>query len=413
MSRGPLRLLAAATLVNTLGNGLWMASSALFLTRSVGLSVRETGLALTVTALVSLVAGAPMGYVADRRGPRGILVLGLLVMAGGTAALCLVGSFATFLAVAIPTAVADAAQRAAKGAVIAGAVPADRRVHTRAYLRSVTNVGIAAGAALAGIGLAVDSREAYLALIFGDAVTYLVAALMLSRLAVVPPTPARTEGPRLIALRDRPFLAFVVLDGLLATHFGLFEVALPLWIAHRTDAPRWLIAVLFLINTTVVVLFQVRAARGTDELGGAARASRRAGLALLVACGLYALSGGSSGFLTVALLVAGAGVHVVAELWHSAAGWGISFGLAPADAHGQYQGAYSIGMQLGQMLAPFAVTALAVGWGGPGWLLLGVAFALVGALVPPVVRWAVTTRPGPSPEASESVAAAGMLTTED
>src|SRR5258706_6656576 len=97
MPRGPLRLLAAATLVNTLGNGLWMASSALFLTRSVGLSVRETGLALTVTALASLVTSAPMGYVADRRGPRGVLVLGLLVMAAGTAALSLVGSFATFL----------------------------------------------------------------------------------------------------------------------------------------------------------------------------------------------------------------------------------------------------------------------------------------------------------------------------
>jgi len=395
MERGPLRLLVASTLVNTLGNGLWMASSALFLTRSVGLSVRETGLALTVTALVCLVASAPMGYIADRRGPRGVLLVGLVALAAGTAALALVGSFATFLVVAAPMAVADAAQRAAKGAVIAGAVPPEKRVHTRAYLRSVTNIGIAAGAALAGVGLAVDTRAAYLTLIFGDAVTYLIAAAILSRLAPVPPTPARTEGPRLIALRDRPFLAFVVLDGLLATHFGLFEVALPLWIAHRTDAPRWLIAVLFLINTTAVVTFQVRAARGTDELSGAARASRRAGLALLVACCLYALSGTSGGALTIALLVGGSCVHVVGELWHAASGWGISFGLAPADAHGQYQGAYSIGMQLGQMLAPFAVTALAVGWGGPGWLLLGVAFAIVGGLVPPTVRRAILSRPEP------------------
>src|SRR5262249_36374508 len=153
------------------------------------------------TALVCLVASAPMGYVADRRGPRGVLVVGLLALAAGTAALALVGSPASFLVVAVPMAVADAAQRAAKGAVIAGAVPADRRVHTRAYLRSVTNVGIAAGAALAGVGLAVDTRTAYLALLFGDALTYLVAALMLSRLAAVPTSPKRAEGPRLIALR--------------------------------------------------------------------------------------------------------------------------------------------------------------------------------------------------------------------
>jgi MFS family permease len=399
MPTGPLRLLVVATLVNTLGTGLWMASSALFLTRSVGLSITQTGVALTVTGLVCMVASAPMGYVADRRGARGVLVAGLVALAAGTAALALVDSMWTFLLVAGPMAVADAAQRAAKGAVIAGAVPPDQRVHTRAYLRSVTNVGIAAGAGLAAVGLVLDTRPAYLAMIFADALTYLIAAAVLSRLAPVPRAPRRAHGPRLIALRDRPFLAFVALDGLLSTHFGLFEVALPLWIAHRTDAPRWMISVVFLINTTVVILLQVRAARGTDEPRGAARAARRAGLALFAACALYALTAPAHDAATIALLVAGALTHVAAELWHAASGWGISFGLAPPDAHGQYQGAYSLGLQLGQMLAPLVVTALALGWGGPGWIVLGAAFALAGAAMPPVVRWALQNRPfSPEPE---------------
>ncbi|MEE3920061.1 hypothetical protein V2I01_22935 [Micromonospora sp. BRA006-A] len=72
--------------------------------------------------------------------------------------------------------------------------------------------------------------------------------------------------------------------------------------------------------------------------------------------------------VAVPLLLAGALVHVVGELWHAAAGWGISFGLAPAHAHGQYQGAYGMGMQLGSMVAPVVVTTLAIGWGVPaGW----------------------------------------------
>ncbi|WP_345135934.1 MFS transporter [Dactylosporangium darangshiense] len=390
---GPMRLLVAAQLVNTLGTGMWMTAGALFLTRIAGLSVAQTGVALSITALACMVASAPMGYVADRAGARGVLVAGLVAQAIGTAAFALVGSVWSYLLIGVPLAVADAAQRAAKGAVIAGAVPADKRVHTRAYLRSVTNVGIAAGAALAGIGLAVDTRPAYLALLFGDAVTYLVAAALLSRLDRVPRAARRDDGPRLIALRDRPFLAFVALDGLLSTHFGIFEVALPLWIAHRTDAPRWLIAVLFLTNTTAVVLLQVRASRGTDEPRGGARAARRAGLALFAACALYALSGPAHHAVTIALLVAGALTHVGAELWHAASGWGISYGLAPPDAHGQYQGAYAIGMQLGQMLAPVVATTLAVGWGGPGWIVLGAAFALAGAAMPPVVNWALRNRP--------------------
>jgi hypothetical protein len=215
----------------------------------------------------------------------------------------------------------------------------------------------------------------------------------------------------MVALRDRPFLAFVLLDGLLSTHFGLFEVGLPLWIAHRTDAPTWLVAVVYLTNTTAVVLFQVRAARGTDEPAGAARAARRAGLTLLIACGLYALSGHAHHIVTIALLIAGALIHVVGELWHAASGWGISFGLSPSDKHGQYQGAYAIGMQLGQMLAPFVVTTLAVGWGDPGWLLLGVAFALAGAAMPPTVDWALRNRPHEQKQEQEQSHDSGRVTT--
>jgi hypothetical protein len=203
---------------------------------------------------------------------------------------------------------------------------------------------------------------------------------------------APAQGPRLVALRDRPFLAFTVLDGLMSMHFGLLNIALPLWIATHTSAPRWLISLLLLVNTTAVVLFQVRAAQGTEELTGAARAARRAGLAIAAACVLWAASGSVPVLAAVALLVAGALAHVTGELWHSAAGWGISFGLAPAHAHGQYQGTYSMGMELGRMLAPIAVTTLAVGWGVPGWLLLGGLFLLLGAAVPPVVRWAARTR---------------------
>ncbi|GAB3955842.1 hypothetical protein GCM10027614_66390 [Micromonospora vulcania] len=52
-----------------------------------------------------------------------------------------------------------------------------------------------------------------------------------------------------------------------------------------------------------------------------------------------------------------------------------------------------MGYELGKMLAPVVVTSLALGWGVPGWLLLGGLFLLLGALVPPVVRWAARTRP--------------------
>ena len=390
---GPSRTLALSTLVNTVGRGTWLTASALFLTRSVGLSVTQVGVALTLTALVSLVASTPMGYLADRLGPRGLQMAALLASAGCTAALVAVRSFTGFLVVGVLMAVADAGTRGARGALIAGAVPPDQRVRTRAYLRAVTNVGISVGTVLAGFALSADTRGAYVTLILLDAATYVLAAAVLLRLPPVPPMPAPAHGPRLIALRDRPFLAFTVLDGLMSMHFSLINIALPLWIAGHTTAPNWLISACLLVNTVVVILFQVRASRGTEDLTGAGRAARRAGVLLAVACALFAAGGGVPVAAAVPLLLGGALVHVVGELWHAAAGWGISFGLAPAHAHGQYQGAYGMGMQLGSMVAPVVVTTLAIGWGVPGWLVLGVVFMLLGALVPPVVRWAARTRP--------------------
>jgi MFS family permease len=168
---GPARILALSTLINTVGRGTWLTASALFLTRSVGLTVAEVGLGLTITALVSLVTSTPMGYLADRIGPRGVQLAALIASAGFTAALVAVRSFAGFLLVGVLMAVADSGARGARGALIAGAVPPDQRVRTRAYLRAVTNVGISVGTVLAGFGLAADTRTAYVSLILLDCAT--------------------------------------------------------------------------------------------------------------------------------------------------------------------------------------------------------------------------------------------------
>ncbi|MEJ7742167.1 MAG: hypothetical protein WKF73_06215 [Nocardioidaceae bacterium] len=81
----------------------------------------------------------------------------------------------------------DAGARAARGALIAKAVTADRRVHARAYLRSITNIDITLGAAVAAIALHLDTPAAYKTLIVIDACTYAVSVLVLRWLPRVAP----------------------------------------------------------------------------------------------------------------------------------------------------------------------------------------------------------------------------------
>jgi predicted MFS family arabinose efflux permease len=389
---GPARILAIATLVDTLGRGLFMSVSAIFFTRSVGLSVAEVGLGLGIAAGAGLLTSTPLGYLADRYGPREVLLGSALAQAAITAALLSVHEFWGFLVlVVLGTAVARGGG-AARGALVAGLFGAERRVRVQAYQRAITNVGISTGTVFAGLALAVDTRTAYVALILGDATTYLVMAAMLLRLPRVHGTPAPTSGPRIVALRDKPFLVYAVLHGILAMHYGLFTIAMPLWVTTRTSAPPWIVAVLFLVNGLSCVLLQVRVSRGSDGIDGAARAHVRSGLLVAAACLVYAATAGRAPWLAVSLLLLAAGLHVLGELHEAAGGWGLAFGLARPGAQGQYQGAFSMGFGMADMAGPVVLTFLAVQWGPPGWLLLAAMFAATGAAVPAVARWAQRTR---------------------
>ncbi|GAA1672237.1 MFS transporter [Kribbella yunnanensis] len=382
-----VRRLIIATLVNTLGNGVYAAIGVMYLTRVAGLSVAHVGVGLTIAGVLGLVTSTPLGVVADRLGPNRAYVGFLLLQAITMSALTQVHSFGAYVAVAAVTAIADSGQRGAKGALIAGLSEPDQRVRTRAVLRVTTNIGMGVGLALAGIVLALDKPGLYVGALLANAVTYCVTAAMIQfGLPIVAGIASESAPSGLTALKDRPFLVFVVLDGVLNMHNVMAQLAIPLWIVTATDAPRWLISVLLVINAVAVVLLQIRTARGTEHLAGAARAGRRAGLLLAAACGVLAITDVTSGPVTIALLIVAALVHVLGEMLQSAGGWGVSFELAPPGAQGQYQGAYAMGHQLGDLVAPLVLTTIAVSWGWPGWLLTAVLFGIAGAFIPVAVR---------------------------
>lgn len=380
------RSFALATLANTAGNGMFYAVSAIYFTQSVGLSPAQVGIGLTIAGLCGLVAGIPAGHLGDVRGPRNVLVGLALAEGAGVAAYTVVDGFVAFVLVASVVTTVDRSANAVRSGMIAAMGAPGDRVRLRAYLRAVTNVGITIGAPIGGLALVADTHTAYLTVILVNAATFVVAALLILRVPPVPPRPHTGDRPRLAVLRDRQFVLVAVVHALLALHFALLDVALPLWIVHRTDAPKWLVAVLLLMNTVTVVAFQVRAARGVETVAQGAVALRRAGIVLAVACVVFALSGSVSAPVAVALLLVATLVHVSGELLQSAGGWAVSFGLAPEDRQGEYQGLFSTGFAATSMLAPAVLTALCVTWGWPGWLVLGAVFVTAGVGMVPLVR---------------------------
>ncbi|MEV0456272.1 MFS transporter [Catellatospora methionotrophica] len=389
--RGPQRVIALATFVNMIGTGVFMTSAALFFTRSVGLPLAQVALGMGVAALVGMLAGMPVGHLADRRGPREIYLLTLIVRAVAMASLVFVHTFWLFVAVVCLTQLANAAGGAARGPLVRG-FGGTNLTEFRSYLRSVANLAGCCGALAAGMAVQLDTRAAYLALVLGNALSFVACAAVITRLPALPPVPAPAEAGRWVVLRDRPYLVVTALDAVMSLQGQVLVFALPLWITLRTDAPRWFIGVAVAVNTALVAALQVRASRGIDTGLAAGRALRRSGLAFLVGMALMAATAGLPGWVAVALLTVGIAAHTVGELWHAAASLELQFRLAPAHAQGQYTGVSGFGTGLANVVAPTVLGLLCVTWGAPGWLLMGAVFGVVGLLSPLVVRWAERTR---------------------
>ncbi|WP_406464286.1 MFS transporter [Streptomyces sp. NBC_01622] len=383
----PQRVLVASNLIYTLGSGLYLTAGVLYFTQAVRLPAEQVGLGLGIAGLVAPAVGIAVGHLADVRGARGVYVTTLLVQALATAGFVLADGFWSFVLVIGLAAAAKAAGLAARTPLIRH-YGGDRPQEFRALLRAVTNVGISFGAVGAGWIVQVGTLNAYRCMVVGNAIAFACSAATLIPLPPVAPGPVM-DGPRWRALRDRPYLLLTVLDGVMAIQFKVLTVALPLWLIGATTAPHWLISGTMLTGTVIVVAFQVRAGRGVDSPAAGGRAYRRAGVAFLAACALISLSAGTPAWTATALLLSAVVIHTVGELWHAAAGFEVSFALAPRHATGQYLGVFGLGAGLAEAFGPGLLIALCITWGRPGWYVVGALFLLTGLAAPPAVRLAL------------------------
>ncbi|WP_415947522.1 MFS transporter [Streptomyces sp. KLOTTS4A1] len=389
--RGPQRTLALAQLSNSVGDGAYYVTSALYFTHVVGLSPARIGLGLTVAWAVGSIVGAPLGSLADRRGPRGTAVLLALATAVSVASFLVVRDFAAFVGAACVYATAQSGLAASRQALLAGLVGRAERTRVLAHLQSTGNGGLTIGAGLGGVALSVGGHSAYLAVFALDAVSFLLCAFVLFRLPAPPPAPP-VQGATLQVLRDRPYAVLTLLNAVLLLRMPLLSIAIPLWITERTTAPEWLVSALFILNCGAVMLFQVRMATGITGLATATRALRRSGLLMVPTCAVFALSARGTPWVAAAVLVVGAVLLVIAEMWQSAGAWQLSFDLAPAGRIGEYQGFFGTGVTIARTAGPLLLTLLLIDLGTAGWLLTGGLLALASYALGPVSRWAARTR---------------------
>lgn len=387
-----LRVLAVGAFANRFGAGAVLTTSALYFTRQVGFSPTEVALALSVSALVGLLVQVPAGHLGDIRGPRRMLTLFMTGAAIFTAPPVLARSpWVLAVLLSLLTIFERSASSVFQG-VVAQLATGGRAVTFKAYLRAVTNTALGLGSVFGGIALIVDETWAYVAVFVLNAVLAAFAAWNSRRLPDLPAHKRVAGEPRLAVLRDWPYAAMVAISGLFSLHFFVMELGLALYISTRTNAPTFMVAVVLIINTAMVALFQVRLSRRTDSVSNGARALVRASLWIAAGFAIVAVAARVSMWLAIAALVVGSLVHVVGEMIGSGGQWGLQLGLAPHERQGQYQGFAGLGFGTMSIVGPPVVTYLCVDLGETGWLILAGYTIVVALASVPVARWALASR---------------------
>jgi MFS family permease len=371
------RRLLAASLADALGTGLFLPLSVIYLTRIVGLSPTRVGLGLMIAGVMAITAAPLSGTLLGRFDARKIVLGCFAASALGFAAYIGVDSFATFVGVAIVVQFASRMERPATAVLALGVTPPARRLDALAWQYSLRNLGYGAGGLLAALALLAHGKTPFVVLLAANAVSYVVAGLLVLRLPAVRPNERQegdTGGYREV-VRDRAYVNLALLNVIMALYDSLLLVAMPLWIVTRTKAPLPLTGLLFALNTVLVVLLQVRTTRNIAARGGIARSYRTAAVSFVVACAAFAVAAGVPAVLAIVLLVIALAALTRAELATSAGEWFLSVELAPERLRERYVSVFKTSMAVQQAVGPVLVTTLLASWGRLGWLALALLLA--------------------------------------
>jgi hypothetical protein len=327
----------------------------------------------------------------------------LLVGVAAASYVFLAHNFVSYLIVAIVDGSALSASSTASVALLRR-VGGDNATTFRSQAQAVFNLGISLGVATCGVAIELNTVNAYRALFLGNALSCLIGVAVLSLLPKFEPLPGAHEESPLAALRDRPFLGYTALSGAMFMQYLVLGLLLPVWVVFHTNAPRWSVSAFVVINTVIVVLFQVRVGKTVQTIRQGGAAFRRAGVIFLVSCSAMGLAAGLPAWGALLLLAGAVVLHTYGELWHASGTFALDFGLAPPHAQGQYQGLVGMGNFAGQALSPLILVGLVLAGGRLGFVLLGAWFAVIGLAGPAVARWGERTRPA-APAAAPEVAA--------
>jgi MFS family permease len=392
----PVLILQAGNALNYFGYGLILPFEIIYLHQIRGFSTSTAGLVLAATMGTAASVTPPTGALTDRYSAKAIVVAGSLASAVGYAGFAFVERPWQAFACSILGGAGLGAAGTANRILVVRLVTPEQRPAAFALNRVGGNFGIGAGATIAGfIVAAAPQLSSFQILYLFDAVTsagfalIVVAAVPSLRAETVTATDANGTGFRAVA-RDRVFVTVIALNIVLVVvgHTFFSNILSPFAAAHTTVGPA-AIGIIFLVNTSFIVIAQIPAVRVVARMRrtlGFAATSALFAVALLAVLPATLIH---SELAAASLLAGVAIVFAIGECVHILVLGPLVADMAPAHLLGRYLSLYTLTFTGSLALGP-AIGGLLLGtspdaiwWGGAlAALLAGAVLFRLGDRIP-------------------------------
>jgi MFS family permease len=346
-------ILQLGGLLNAFGNGVVIPFMIIYLHNVRGIPLGLAGLAAALQSTAALLSTFAAGTFSDRLGAKRVLLGALAVMTVAFALMPLIRTAWQAFAIYAVWGFGSGSFWPSQSTLLAGLTPPERRSQAYALQRLTMNLGVAVGGVAAGLIASVAHPRSFATLFFIDCATFVVFALVLTRVRTPELHPDRGSGRWREVARDRVFLAYTCLNAaFMASAIALMVELLPAFAKNVAGVNERQVGIIFALDSIGIVLFQLPLAKlleGRRRMRGLAAMGVVWSISLLLVwtAGKFTTATAAAIVLCGAMLV-----FALGECLHGAIHAPLGVDLAPPRLLGRYLALSSLSWQVGWIIGP-------------------------------------------------------------
>ena len=373
-------VLLTSLAIDNFGSGLFLPLPVLYAVSVVRLDAGKAGVAISLAGMLGFVVPPAAGRLAHRFGPLTTVVTAQMLQAAGAATYLLVPTLLGVLFAAGLMSIGVQMFYCSVFVLVSDMSQDDATERSFARVAMVRSAAFGLGGLTSGVALGVGGPDGLRWLVAVDALTFVVAALLLARgVTAVPGRIGAVPTTSTAVFRDRRYLTLMTAGCLLDLTVGVALLGTPVLVIESLRGPSWLPGVLLGMGTVLSAVYAVRVV-DLLRVWTRTRAMQLGGAAYVAFGALFAAAVTLPGGWLVPYLVATWVLFVLgSKAFYPMAG-ALSEALPPRASRTQYMATYQFAFTTAQALSPAIVGLTDVAAWLP-WVVTAGAAAIAIALL--------------------------------